>query len=167
MTGRSCAPTAGMGTKLFSLHRRSINRRCQGRSTCCGREKKFRNVQIRYARCTRFGCTYRGPIGVSSSRTPSLSFSIHIDLAHLEKTANSAVAFEGGHYCTKDGAMGSNLLSHRRIFLHSLDQFEKRCPMAAWQGARPHRLSADLWQQLDAVEGRGNAHALTLRFHHP
>src|SRR5208282_3871807 len=78
MTGMSCAPTAGMDTKLFSLNRRSINRRSHGRSTCCGSEKKFRNVQIRYARCTRFGCTYRGPIGVSSSTTPSLSFSIHM-----------------------------------------------------------------------------------------
>src|SRR5208282_1826680 len=78
MTGISCAPTAGMDTKLFSLHRRSINRRSHGRSTCCGSEKKFRNVQIRYARCTRFGCTYRGPIAVSSSTTPSLNFSIHM-----------------------------------------------------------------------------------------
>jgi hypothetical protein len=48
---------------------------------------------------------YRGPIGVSSSRTPSLSFSIHIDLAHLEKTANCRLAFEAGNYCTRDGAM--------------------------------------------------------------
>src|ERR1035441_7915272 len=103
MTGLSCAPTAGMDTKLFSLHRRSINRRCQGRSTCCGSEKKFRNVQIRYARCMKLAYLYRGPIGVSSSRTPSLSFSIHIDLAHLEKTANSRLAFEVGNYCTRDG----------------------------------------------------------------
>jgi len=85
MIGLSFVPVADKDTNLFSLHRRPINRRSHGRSTCCGSEKKFRNVQIRYARCTRFGCKYRGPIGVSSSRTPSLSFSIHIDLAHLER----------------------------------------------------------------------------------
>jgi len=93
MTGLSCVPVAGKDTNLFSLHRRPINRRSHGRSTCCGSEKKFRNVQIRYARCTRFGCTYRGPIGVSSSRTPSLSFSIHIDLAHLEKDGQLRLCF--------------------------------------------------------------------------
>src|ERR1019366_6853271 len=93
MTGLSCVPVAGKDTNLFSLHRRPINRRSHGRSTCCGSEKKYRNVQIRYARCTRFGCTYRGPIGVSSSRTPSLSFSIHIDLAHLEKDGQLRLCF--------------------------------------------------------------------------
>ena len=66
MTGLSVAPVAERETNLFSLHRRSIKRRSQGRSTCCGSEKKFRNVHIKYARCTRFGCTYLGPIGVSS-----------------------------------------------------------------------------------------------------
>jgi hypothetical protein len=55
--GRSEAPAETMVTKRFSAHKRSINRRCQGRRTCCGSEKKFRNVQIRYARSTRFGCT--------------------------------------------------------------------------------------------------------------
>jgi len=164
MTGLSCVPVAGKDTNLFSLHRRPINRRSHGRSTCCGSEKKFRNVQIRYARCTRFGCKYRGPIGVSSSRTPSLSFSIHIDLAHLEKTANSAFAFEAGHYCTRDGAMGTKL-SWGASFLF-LDQIEKRARRRP-QRERDHRLSADLWQQLDAVEGCGNPHALALRFLHP
>jgi hypothetical protein len=79
ITGRSCVPAVDNDTNLFSLHKRSISRRSHGCSTCCGKEKKFRNVQIRYARCKKFGCTYRGPIGVSTSRTPSASFSIHID----------------------------------------------------------------------------------------
>ena len=117
MTGRSDVHAVDKDTNLFSLHRRSIKRRSHGRSTCCGSEKKFRNVQIRYARCTRFGCKYRGPIGVSSSRTPSLSFSIHIDLAHLEKDANSAFAFEA---CTRNGAMGS------KLSWGELDQIEKK-----------------------------------------
>ena len=78
MTGLSCAPTTDRGTNLFSLRRRSINRRSHGRRTCCGSEKKNRNVHIKYKRSTRLGSTYRGPIGVSSSRTPLLSLSIHM-----------------------------------------------------------------------------------------
>ena len=78
ITGRSGAPAADKDTNLFSFHRRSINRRSQGRNTCRGSEKKFRKVQIRYARCKTFGRTYRSPIGVSTARTPSVSFSIHM-----------------------------------------------------------------------------------------
>jgi len=32
-----------------------------------------------------------------------------MNLARLEKAANSAFAFKAGHYCTRDGALGSNL----------------------------------------------------------
>ena len=94
MTGLSGTFAADRETNLFSLRRRSINRSCHGRSTGCGREKKFRNVQIRYARCTRFGCRYRGPIGVSSSRTPRASFAIHMTEPTWGKMANFAFAMK-------------------------------------------------------------------------
>src|SRR5229473_1860197 len=54
MTGLSGAPAADKDTNLFSLRRRSINRRSRGRSTGCGSEKKFRNVHSRYARRARW-----------------------------------------------------------------------------------------------------------------
>jgi hypothetical protein len=78
ITGRSGAPASDNDTNLFSLHNRSISRRSRGRSTCCGSEKKFLNVQIRCARCIKVGCMYRDPTGVSSATTPSMSLSIHI-----------------------------------------------------------------------------------------
>jgi len=131
MTGLSGTPAADTDTNLFSLHRRSINRRSHGRSTCCGSEKKFRNVHIRYARCAKFGCTYRGPIGVSSSRTPSESFSIHITWPTLEKAPNSAFAFKARYYCTRDGALGSNLFIWGTNYLRCLDQLEKKRPTVA------------------------------------
>jgi|CZLA01.1.fsa_nt_gi hypothetical protein len=110
MTGRSDAPVAGIETNLFSLHRSSTKRRSHGRSTCCGSEKKFRNVHIRYTRCKRFSCKYRGPMGVSSSRTPSVSFSIHMP-GPPGKDGQFRLCFKVGHYCTSDGARGSNLFT--------------------------------------------------------
>src|SRR5208337_1799361 len=171
MTGLSGAPAADTDTNLFSLHRRSINRRSHGRSTCCGSEKKFRNVHIRYARCAKFGCTYRGPIGVSSSRTPSESFSIHITWPTLAKAPNSAFAFKARYYCTRDGALGRNLFILGTNYLRCLDQLEKKRPTVALALGTVNRLSAgrsaDLGQQCDAVEGSGNAQTLALRFLHP
>jgi len=54
-----------------------------------------------------------------------------MNLARLEKAANSAFAFKAGHYCTRDGALGSNLFIRGRIYLHCLDQLEKRPPTVA------------------------------------
>jgi hypothetical protein len=128
MIGRSGAPATDKDTKWLSLHRRSINWRSHGRSTSCGSEKKFRKVQIRYARCAKLGCTYRGPIGVSSSRTPSVSFSIHMT-THLGEDGKNCIIFEGRYYCTGDAALGSNLFIFVNISLHTSDQLENgvRC----------------------------------------
>jgi hypothetical protein len=115
ITGRSACPAADNDTNRFSLHKRSINRCCHGRSTCWGSEKKFRNVQMRHARSTRFGCTYRGPIGVSSAMTPSVSFSIHM-FNLPANTAREVSALKAGYYCTRDGALGSNLFVFLSFF---------------------------------------------------
>src|ERR1700691_4813648 len=110
MIGRSNSPTADKDTKLLSFHKRSIRCRSHGPSTCCGSEKKFRKVQIRYTRCAKFGRTYRGPIGVSSSRTPSVSFSIHIT------QSTSRLTSKARYYCTGNGALEAIFYSWR-IFL--------------------------------------------------
>jgi hypothetical protein len=51
---------------------------------------------------------YRGPIGVSSSRTPSVSFSIHMTWPTWKRRPTPPLP-AAGHYCTRDGAMESNL----------------------------------------------------------
>ena len=131
MTGLSGAPAADTDTNLFSLHSRSINRRSHGRSTCCGSEKKFRKVQIKYARCTRFGCTYRGPIGVSTSRTPSVSFSIHMTWFTWKRRPKPPF-LKAGNYCTKSERWEANLFILMNKNFYSLDQLEKKASDRAW-----------------------------------
>jgi hypothetical protein len=49
-------------------------------------------------------------MGVSSSRTPSVSFSIHMP-GPPGKDGQFRLCFKVGHYCTSDGARGSNLFT--------------------------------------------------------
>jgi len=62
--------------------------------------------------------------------------------------------------------MGQLELNFRGGSFKCLDQVEKK-RFERPVSERDHRLSADLWQQLDAVEGCGDAHTLALRFLHP
>ena len=130
ITGLSGAPAADTDTNLFWLHKRSINLRSHGRSTCCGSEKKFRKVHIRYARCTRFGCTYRGPIGVSTSRTPSVSFSIHMTWSTWKKTAYAAFVLERAIIAPSSGIGKQSFYLKEQIICVSWINLRKGLEMA-------------------------------------
>jgi len=137
ITGRSGAPAADKDTNLFSLHRRSINRRSHGRSTCCGREKKFRNVQIRYARWIRFGCTYRGPIGVSSATTPSVSFSIHMSYLPGKGASTPPPLLKRAIIAPQMGHWEAIFLSLRRNYLRWINLRKTVLRRAGFDPAQP------------------------------
>jgi hypothetical protein len=84
----------------------------------------------------------------------------------MENDGPRRLILEAGHYCTKHGALGSNLFTFQEEFLCIARFSLRKSSSGSLQKVR-ERLSGDFRQERNAVEGGANANTLAIRFLDP